>query len=377
MFEQEYNLLKQSEEVKAVTFRNLSGMRGAGQFLFSIWNFKAAQKVKKVMLEFTPDIVQIYNWHFATGPLVIRAAKKLKVKVIVSMANYRLLCPSATLVHKGKLFTQSIDKKGFPWDAVRHKVYRDSLFQTFWVAFTVYFHNQIGTWRSVDRFTVPTGTVKKLFTDHNSYLHIPGDQITVKPNFSNDGSFSHSSKRGRHFLFIGRLSEEKGIHLLLNTFENSSYELVIAGEGPLLNTVKESCSRFSNIKYVGKLNENGVREALNDCSALVFPSICYETFGLVISEAYSHGCPVIASNIGSPSELVLEGITGLQFTAGDKRSLQSRLTLWQNLNEADREKYRINCISLYKKLYTPEKNKENLLSIYHSVMEKGEVDHAK
>jgi len=377
MFEQECDLLRKSEEVKAVTFRNLPGLTGAMQFVFSIWNFRAARKVKKIILQFRPDIVQIYNWHFATGPVIIRVAKKLNINVVVIMANYRLLCPSATLAYKGKLFTQSIDKKGFPWAAVRNKVYRNSFIQTFWLAFIVFFHHKIGTWRKVDQFIVPTDTVKKLFTDHNSYLHIPSDKIIVKPNFSKNGVFLPSKKRGRHFLFIGRLSEEKGILLLLDAFENSSYELVIAGGGPLLNVVKETCSRFSNIRYVGMLNEDGVKGALNSCTALVFPSIWYEPFGLVISEAYSNGCPVIASNIGSPSELVLEGITGLQFIAGDKKSLQSRLAFWQNLNDFDREKYRENCRSIYKKLYTPEGNREKLLAIYHSVMDKGLADHAK
>jgi glycosyltransferase involved in cell wall biosynthesis len=178
-------------------------------------------------------------------------------------------------------------------------------------------------------------------------------------------------KRGRHFLFIGRLSEEKGIYVLLKAFENSPHELFIAGVGPLMNIIEETCSLYSNIKYVGKLDKETVKEAMSSCTALIFPSICYETFGLVITEAFSNGCPVIASDIGSPTELVQEGVNGVHFIAGDKESLRNRLEFWQNLGETEKEQYRNNCILSYKKLYTPENNRKQLLSIYNSVMNNG------
>jgi hypothetical protein len=175
VFEQEFDLLKKTQEVKAITFHNFAGWKGTVQFLLSIWNMGVARKVKRLVFQFKPDIIQIYNWHYATGPVIIQVAKSLGVKVVINVANYRLLCPSATLVHNGKLFTRSIDKRGFPWKAIRNKVYRNSFFQTFWLAFVVYFHKKIGTWQKVDQYIVPTNTVKKLFTDHNSYIDIPAE----------------------------------------------------------------------------------------------------------------------------------------------------------------------------------------------------------
>jgi len=367
VFEQEFDLLKRGSEVRALSFHNKTGWRGGFQFLFSIWNIRASRKVKQAIMEFKPDIVQIYNWHFATGPVVIRVAKKLNTRLTLNVANYRLLCPSATLVYHGKLFLRSIEKKGFPWEAVRHRVYRHSYFQTFWNAFIVFFHSKLGTWKMVDQYIVPTGIVKKLFTNHQSYIGIPAEKIVVKPNFSTGGS-GKVSPRNRHFLYVGRLSEEKGIQVMLDAFENSPHELIIAGSGPLLDLVKATCSRFSNITYAGKQSKEAVREAMNHCTALVFPSICFETFGLVISEAYSNGCPVIATDIGSPVDLVDEGVTGLHFTSGSAQSLRDLLDLWQGLTDAEQAQYQKNCISVYKDLYTPEENQRKLLAIYHSVL---------
>lgn len=367
VFEQELDLLKQHVDVRALSFHNKKGWRGGIQFLSSVWNFDISRKVKQAIMEFKPDIVQIYNWHFATGPAVIRVAKKLDTKVTLNVANYRLLCPSATLVYQGKLFLRSIEKKGFPWEAVRCRVYRHSYTQTFWNAFIVFLHYKSGTWKMVDRYIVPTGIVKKLFTNYQSYISIPADKIVVKPNFSSGGS-GIVSARGRHFLYVGRLSEEKGIQVMLDAFKNSPYELIIAGSGPLVDLVEESCSRFSNITYAGKQSKEAVREAMTRCTALVFPSICYETFGLVISEAYSNGCPVIATDIGSPSDLVNEGATGLHFTSGSAQSLRDRLDFWNKLTNAEQVSYQENCISAYKELYTPEENRNKLLTIYHSIL---------
>jgi glycosyltransferase involved in cell wall biosynthesis len=367
VFEQEFELLKQTEDVRAITFRNLTGWRGAVQFLLSIWNISVAGKVKRIIFRFKPDIIQIYNWHYATGPIIIRVAKKLGVRVVINVPNYRLLCPSATLVHKGKLFTGSIDKRGFPWLAVQKKVYHNSFFQSFWMAFVVYFHKKLGTWHKVDLYIVPTGSVKKLFTENKSYLDLPPEKFAVKPNFSVN-TVVLPAKRGSHFSFIGRLSEEKGIHVLLEAFKNSPHELVIAGSGPLSDMIRETCSGNSNIQYVGNLSKEGVKAALSASTALIFPSICFETFGLVITEAFSAGCPVIASDIGSPTELVREGVTGLLFKADDKNSLRNRLDFWKNLNEAGKEQYRKNCISTYENLYTPLKNRVQLLNIYQSVI---------
>jgi glycosyltransferase involved in cell wall biosynthesis len=368
VFEQEFEMLKQTQEVRAVTFRNHRGWKGAVQFLISVWNLQAARKLKIQILEFKPDIVQIYNWHFASGPIIVRTAKSQGIHTVINIQNYRLLCPSGTLLYRGKLFTPSIEKRGFPWKAVFKKAYRNSALQTFWLAFVVWIHKQAGTWQKVDQYIVPTQVVKNLFTDSDNYLDIPARKFVVKPNFSVQTGLT-PEKRGNHFLFVGRLSEEKGLQVLLDAFKNKPYELVIAGGGPLMDLVSETCSLHSNIKYAGNLNKSSVKEAMSRCTAFIFSSVWYEPFGLVITEALSNGCPLIASDIGSPVELVQEGITGIHFKAGNSESLQMKLYEWQNKTEEVKEQYRQNCISCYDRFYTPEKNREQLLSIYHSLVD--------
>ncbi len=367
VFEQEYALLKQTLDTRIVEFRNQRGLKGIFQFLFSVWNPVAAQRVRRAIRKFKPDIVQIYNWHYAAGPIIIREAKRLGILTVLNVQNYRLLCPSGTLLKKGKLFTASIEKRGFPWYAVKNKVFRNSGFQTFWLGFVVWFHKQAGTWKKVDKYIVPTQTVMGLFTNSVNNLGISEDKFVIKPNFSVQEGLS-VYKRENHFLFVGRLSEEKGIRVLLDAFQHQSHELIIAGSGPLKDEVIRVCTLNSNIRYVGNLDKPAIKEAMSRCNALIFTSVWYEPFGLVITEALSNGCPLIASDIGSPLELVQEGITGMHFRTGDVISLQNKINEWQSLDEGMKEQYRLNCISVYNKLYTPEKNKEQLLSIYQSLI---------
>src|SRR5882757_8276534 len=134
IFEEEHKLMCQTEEVRVLSFRNKSGIRGLFQFALSIWNVFAAGKIKKAIKEYQPDVIHLHNFHFAIGPIAIRVAKKAAIPIVLTVHNYRLLCPSATLLHDGSLFTDSIHAD-FPWKAVRKKVYRNSFFQTFWLAF--------------------------------------------------------------------------------------------------------------------------------------------------------------------------------------------------------------------------------------------------
>jgi glycosyltransferase involved in cell wall biosynthesis len=369
VFEQESELLRQSEEVSALALHNLSGWKGAFQFLFSIWNFGAVKKIRKQIEQNRPDIIQLYNWHYATGPVVIRLAANLGIPVAMNLQNYRLLCPSGTLLFKGQLFTESIEKRGFPWKAVYNRVYRNSFFQTFWLAFIVWFHKISGTWSKVDLFIAPTNTVKKLFTETNNYLDLPPDKFIVKPNFSIQKE-TLALKRNNRFLFVGRLSQEKGIEMLLTAFKESSHELIIAGSGPLLSLVEETCATHKNIRYAGNLDREAVKNLMSSSSAFVFTSIWYEPFGLVITEALSNGCPLIASDIGSPAELVQNGITGIHFKAGDPESLRNCLDRWNSLSDLEKKRYSENGMFIYKQLYTPEKNREQLLTAYKTLIGK-------
>jgi glycosyltransferase involved in cell wall biosynthesis len=364
IFQQECNLLSETEEVKGIHFHNKGGWKGALMFLVSIWNIGIVSKIKKEIKEFKPDVIHIHNWHFAIGPQVIRMIGKSDIPLVLTLHNFRLLCPSGTLLHNGKLVTESVKAK-FPWNAIRSKVYRNSVIQTFWLAFIVWLHRKIGTWKLVTRFIVNTNFSKSLHED--STLNLQSDRFVVNPNFLYP-PVKKDIEREKHFLFVGRLAEEKGITILLTAFEKSGYQLHIAGDGPLKQLVEENCRKNFNIQYLGRLDKEEVLESLQNCTALVFPSIWFEGMPMTIIESFAVGTPVIASNLGAMASMIKNGYNGLHFEAGNVNDLLQQLHFWSALPEEEKQQYYLNSVKDYEETYSPRKIRDGLLTIYQSAI---------
>jgi glycosyltransferase involved in cell wall biosynthesis len=364
IFEQELKLLEETEAVSAITFQNLSGWRGGLQFLLSLWNLSAAARIKRTIRQFRPDVVHVHNWHYAIGPLFIRTISNMKIPVVATVHNFRLLCPSGTLFHKNRLFLESVHA-AFPWTAVRERVYRNSLLQTFWLALVIWFHKKIGTWKKIERYILLTDLSKDIFAA--STLGIAGSQMSVKPNFVADPGPGRTV-REHFFLYIGRLSEEKGIDTLLEAFSRKGLELYIGGDGPLREKVMEACRENPNLHYLGLLNKGEVRDWMSRCSALVFPSVWYEGMPLTLIESFALGTPVIASDLGAMSSMIRDGDNGLHFPAGDAAALSEKAAYWSSLPEDRKKTFCRRARASYEHIYAPEKNREQLIALYRTVI---------
>ena len=362
--QQENNLLKENYIVDTLFFQNQKGIKGAFQFLCSIWNIFAAQTLRKKINSFQPDVIHVHNWHFASGPIIFRVAKKLNIPVFHTLHNYRILCPSGILLHNNELFTDSL-QQDFPWTAVRKKVYRDSIFQTFWLGFIVWFHKKIGTWNSINKYICLTSFVIELF--QQSKIGLDEDKFTVKPNFTENSSEPSQITRENHFLFIGRLSEEKGIQTLLDSFKGSTFHLRIAGDGPMKKYVIKFLQEDKNIQYIGSLSRQEVKNELQRTQALIFPSIWFETFGMTIIEAFSTGTPVIASNIGAPSTLILDNKNGIHFNPGNSKDLLLKIEQFVLKTEEEKNKMQEYAFNSFNQKYSIDKQIEYFKEIYQGV----------
>ncbi len=362
VFEQEHTLLSLTEEVALLTFQNRKGWKGAWQTLWSPWNVRAGRKVKRAIREHRPDVIHIHNLHYAIGPIAIRIAKRQGIPVVMTLHNYRLLCPSATLFYNGNLFTDSLHTR-FPWQAVRLGLHSHSVFKTFWLAFTVWLHKKMGTWQMVDRYIPLTAFAKQLFVD--STFGVPKEKFVVKPNFVSPPKRVKET-RGQHFLFVGRLTPEKGIDVLLEAFGNTDKQLRIAGDGPMREKVVATCQKHPNMVYLGSLDKTGIDEQLASCTALVFPSIWFEGMPMTILEAFAAGTPVIASHLGAMQAMVKDGENGLLFPAGNVMGLQSCVEQFSSMAEVRKREMRKRARLEYERHYKAEENKLLLLAIYQS-----------
>lgn len=139
-----------------------------------------------------------------------------------------------------------------------------------------------------------------------------------------------------NFIYVGRLSPEKGVSTLLEawgklkslcqkysiTFESQS--LTIVGDGSEKEKLIQE-NTFEKISITGAIPRNIVTEKILNSDVLILPSLCYETFGIVIIECAKYGKPSIVGNIGGQATLIEDGVTGKTFETGNAESLASTM----------------------------------------------------
>jgi glycosyltransferase involved in cell wall biosynthesis len=334
--------------------------------LLGIYNFRSEKLVARKIEQFNPDVVHIHNFVPLASPSVLFAARRFKIPAVLTLHNYRLICPSATLYYNNEIYEKSM-KSLFPLDAVLKGVYRNSIAQTAALALMTSFHNIFGTWRNkVNKFIVLTEFAKSKFTE--SRLRVSPDQFMLKPNFIADPGNGNESRED-FFLFVGRLSQEKGVDTLLNAFRSSSHRLVIIGDGPMQEQVEKFVHERRNIQYLGFQSKAAIMDHMKRAQALIIPSTWYEGFPITVLEAFATGTPVIGSKLGGIAEIVEDKFNGLLFEAGNKDSLRETIERFQS---ADRKELSENARKTYLDNYTPEKNYRTLMDIYTEAMKNNE-----
>lgn len=367
VFEQESRILSQTYPVERFIAKNRTGWKGWLQKVLLPWNFTESIRLKRAIRRFKPDIIHIHNLHYAIGPLIVRTIHRHGIPMVMTVHNYRLMCPSSILFHQNKLFLDSINAN-FPWLAIKKGVYNNSKLHTFWLALANTLHRRIGTWQMVNKYLVLTPFAKNLIC--RSSFPVSAHKWMIKPNFiaERHEENQHPLARGDHFLFIGRLEESKGIKVLLQTFSKTDLQVRIAGSGPLQDEVRRHATQYSNIKYLGPLVKTEIEHELATCTALIFPSIWYEGMPMTILESFASGTPVIASRLGAMESMITDNENGILFEPGNTDELLSILKKWHN-NELDtKQKMRTHATKTYLQHYTQKENMQLLLEIYRSLI---------
>lgn len=331
----------------------------------TFWNRRTYRQVRALIRRERPQIMHCTNTFPLISPAVFYAARAEKVPVVAALRNYRLLCPAWTLLRQGRVCEDCLGR-AVAWPAVVHGCYRGSRTGSAVVAGMLAGHRVMKTWsRTVDMYFTLTQFARSKFLEAG----FPPERIAVKPNFIDpDPGPGRGGGAGAdgYAVFVGRLSEEKGIHTLLHAWDSPSIglPLKIIGDGPLAQQVRaRAAATEGRIDWLGTRSPQQVLAIIGDATCLVMTSIWYETFGRTVIEAFAKGTPVIASRLGAMAELVDDGRTGLLFEPADAEDLRAKVQLLL----AEREK--IPCMRRaarheYEQKYTARINYQILLDIY-------------
>ncbi len=219
----------------------------------------------------------------------------------------------------------------------------------------------MGTWnRAVDAYFARTQFARNKFIEGG----LPQEKNSIKPNFLSPDP-GPGTGSGGYCLFVGRLSPEKGLDVLLKAWSQGALgmPLKIVGDGPLGDMVAQAAAQNPNIEWLGRRESGEVSALLAEATLLVMPSVWYEGFPRTVIESFARDTPVVASRIGSLGEIVDHGRTGWHFNMGDSDDLAKEL---RNImqDSAALLAMRQNCRQEYLDHYTADQNYKTLMSIY-------------
>lgn len=332
-----------------------------------LYNTEAQFNLQKLIEYKKPDIAHLHLFYGGMTSSILKVLKNNKIPIVATLHDYKLLCPVYTFLdQKNNVCEKCISGKYY--NCLIGKCNKRNFFYSLIIALESYFR---------DYFYKPTKFIDKFIFVSKFALnkHIEAQPALNKksvhlynfvPNIKVD---SPKITKGSYFLYYGRLSYEKGIKTILDTFKDlPNFKLKIAGTGPLAGIVKLSDRANKNIDYLGYLTGDKLKEIVLNASFVIVPSEWYENNPMSIIETYALTKPVIASNIGGIPEIVVQGKTGYLFESKNKDSLKKILNMCYSIEDNNYYELCSNAYEYAIKEFSPYQHYKHLMKIFKSVL---------
>ena len=330
-----------------------------------VWSPSGTAAMAAALDRFQPDVVHVHNTFSQLSPAILRTVAAHRVPVVQTLHNFRLLCANGLLLREGRPCELCISDGRF--NAVRHRCYRNSAAGSAVVSLSGGLHLLLGTFsRRGVRLIALTEFARGLLLRGG----VPPRVLRVKPNFVYPQPAPHASvPREQRVVFVGRLAAEKGVDVLLEAWRQLAlpgWTLELVGDGDLLPA---AASLGDSVRCLGWISPAEVMARVSSARFLVMASRWYETFGMVLVEAFSAATPVIVPRLGAMGEIVEEGVSGLAYEPGDAASLAATLRLafamptpaWHCLSDG--------ALHAFESRFSPLANYRQLMSIYQDAID--------
>ena len=307
--------------------------------------------VSRLVEETHPDIAYILHYLRKLSPSLLAALKKKGLPVIVRLSDYMMLCPQAHFLRNDSPCSLCMPNKLLP--SLRNKCVKGSHAASFLNMVATCYHRKKHFFDLIDTFVCTNQFMYNMMIEAG----YPEKRLTCIPTFTDSDHFQpdRSGKKSHYFIYVGRVTPIKGVHVLLeamgklpsNILQGSHLKVVGAGESSYLNQCKNTISALGlerSVEFLGEVATDALPSLLNKALFSVVPSLWYENLPNSILESYSCGTPVLASNIGSLTDIVSVGRTGFLFEQGNAKDLAEKIehclsspTLLANMGIASRQ----------------------------------------
>jgi glycosyltransferase involved in cell wall biosynthesis len=267
----------------------------------AIWSIPAVRHLRSLLRDTGADVLHVHNLFPKLSPAALRVARQERVAAVMTLHNYRMLCLPATLLRDGRTCEECVGH--LPWRGVQHGCYRGSRLGSAALAVSLSLHRALRSFERPQLLLAVSEFVRRKHIDAGWRA----DTIRVKSNFAWPCTKRYGP--GELFLYVGRLSPEKGVDDLLRAWKGIDASLVVVGDGPDDERLRTLAP--PNVQFTGALARAAVDELLTRARALLVPSIGYEGQPRTILEAFAAGVPVVANRVGALPEVIDDGVSGL------------------------------------------------------------------
>jgi glycosyltransferase involved in cell wall biosynthesis len=295
-----------------------------------VWSFEAQRKLRLLLDAFRPDIAHLHNIYHHLSPSILPVLRKAGVPTVMTAHDLKIACPSNKMYNATGVCERC--KGGRVHNVVRFRCVQGSLAASTIVAAEAVVNGALRSYRDhVDRIIVPSRFFLEKFVEWGW----PRDRFRYVPNWLDATAIEPDPRPGDYFLYLGRLSSEKGIATLIVAAKQAGVRLAVAGEGPLRPSLEALADGAADrIEFLGFRRGDDLARIVRGARAVVAPSECYENAPLSVLEALAAAKPLIGSRIGGIPELVDEGRSGWLFPAGDVDALAALLTKVEAMPDA-------------------------------------------
>lgn len=330
----------------------------------SIYSVEVEKAIRKEIEEVKPDLVYIIHFVNKLSPSVIRGAKKMGKPVVLRLSDYFLLCPRFDFMYEKKPCEECLHK-GYR-TCIQRRCVKGSLFASAVRVLSMKIHSLLNIYKDVDAFITPSEFLKNKLVANG----FDAGKINCIPTFTASKSEVGEPRIGEYGLYFGRITEEKGVETVVQAFETlPDHHVKIMGDDTteeakrLIAYVQEK--GLKNIEFVGFKGGVELEEIIKGARYTLIPSVWYDNLPNTALESFQYSKPVIASDIGSLPELVLDGVNGYLFEAGNGEELREKVLLL----DADETVAAMGAASRARleDRFAPKKHYDALMGVFESV----------
>lgn len=321
---------------------------------------EAVDKIGRLIDDTRPDLVHCHNIYHQLTPSIIGAAKKRGVPVVLTLHDYKPVCPTYNRLRADAAPCSDCMGGDFS-QVVKNRCAEGSLGKSVLMYAEAVVQRAMGNYEKVDAFVAPSRFMQDAIANR-----VPRERVKLLYNGIDLGNITPEYDDDGYVLYLGRLVREKGVETLLKAHADAAgkWRLVVAGTGPLGDALK---TRYDPQVFVGHLQGDVLKNMIRRAAVVVVPSEWYENCPMSVIEAMAYGKPVVGSRMGGIPELVEEGRTGFLFEAGNAGQLSDAVATLMAQPELRRLMGAAARVRVEKE-FSLDRHNAGLMNIYQSVL---------